>query len=103
MLVTFRSKAHPNITMFGDVAIKLLKLTGHSGTVPSALVAADIPAALKRLRQAIAEQQPAAAPPAAARSGDEAEPVVSLSARALPLIQLLEAAAADGADVMWDS
>ena len=45
MLVTFRSKAWGNVTMFGDVAETLLKMMGHTGTVPSALLAADIPAA----------------------------------------------------------
>ena len=49
MLVTFRTKAHANITMFGDVAVTLLKLAGHSGTVPSAILAQDIPAALVKL------------------------------------------------------
>ena len=31
MLVRFRSRASGNITMFGDVAVKLLKLMGRSG------------------------------------------------------------------------
>jgi hypothetical protein len=35
MLVTFRSEAYPSITMFGDVAVTLIKLMGHSGAVPS--------------------------------------------------------------------
>jgi hypothetical protein len=34
MIVTFRSKAHADIMMFGDIAVNLLKLMGHSGTVP---------------------------------------------------------------------
>lgn len=37
MLVTFRTKAWSNITLFGDVAITLLKMAGHSGTVPGDL------------------------------------------------------------------
>ena len=45
MLVTFSCPAYADITMFGDVAIRLLKMMGHSGTVPSALLAADVPAA----------------------------------------------------------
>jgi len=35
MLVTFTFAACADITIFGDVAIRLLKMTGHSGTVPS--------------------------------------------------------------------
>lgn len=38
--------------MSGDVALTLLKMTGHSGTVPpGALLACDVPAALVRLKQ----------------------------------------------------
>jgi Domain of unknown function (DUF1840) len=46
MLVTFRRKVSGEITMFGDVAVTLLKLMGHSGTVPGALLADQIPSAL---------------------------------------------------------
>ena len=53
MLVKFRSDAG-DMTMFGDVAIELLKMMGHSGTVPSAMLAKDIPAAVDRLKHAVA-------------------------------------------------
>ena len=56
MLVTFSCKAYPNITMFGDVAVRLLKMMGHSGTVPSAILAADIPAAVAKLEAAVVGQ-----------------------------------------------
>ena len=45
MLITFSSSAYANITMFGAVALRLLKQMGHSATVPGALLAEDIPAA----------------------------------------------------------
>ena len=32
MLVTFESRSYADITMFGDVAVHLLHLMGHSGT-----------------------------------------------------------------------
>ncbi len=104
MLVTFRTNAYANITMFGDVAIRLLKLMGHSGTVPSAILADDVPAALERLKAAIAADKAAGADTAAAGTqGDDAEePPVSLANRALPLIELLEAAVKRKSDVMWD-
>lgn len=101
MLVTFRSKAYANITMFGDVAVTLLKLMGHSGTVPSAIKSADIPSALQRLRTAIAKEATASKEPDRAQDGEESEPAVALANRALPLIELLEAAAAQNADVTW--
>lgn len=106
MLVTFRTKAYSNITMFGDVAIRLLKLMGHSGTVPSALSAADVPAALERLKAAIAAEKMkgASAPHADGNERDEQDdPPVSTANRALPLIELLEAAAEQDCAVMWDS
>lgn len=105
MLVTFKTAAHANITMFGEVAVTLLKLMGHSGTVPGALLAEDVPAALERLKAALAEH-PATPldPTAGAGAGDDREqPHVSLAHRALPLIQLLTAAAAAKAHVLWES
>lgn len=101
MLVTFKTKAYANITMFGDVAIKLLRMMGHSGTVPGAIKTDDVPAALERLKAAIAEQRRNEAPEDAA-DADDGEQRVNLSTRALPLIELLEAAAKRGSDVMWE-
>ena len=91
--------------MFGDVAVTLLKMMGHSGTVPSALLAADIPSALARLQQRLAaadsEEQGKQSVQPAAEDADTAPPV-GLRLRAYPLIQLLSAAARQGCDVMWD-
>jgi len=99
MLVTFHTKAYADITMFGDVAVKLLKMMGLSDTVPSALMPEDIPAALEKLRTALERQARAEMPSAATM--DE-EPPVSISHRAAPLIALLEAALDADAEVMWD-
>jgi len=103
MLVTFHTEAYADILMFGDIAVHLLKLMGHSGTVPSALVAEDVPAALERLRTAIAAHQ-ATVPKAAEDVDDEDddESPVDLAQRAFPLIELLAAAAAAQCDVLWD-
>jgi len=97
MLVTFSCKAYADITMFGDVAVTLLKMMGHSGEVPGALLAEDIPAALHKLRTALA-----AAEPEVAGKGDDDAPPVSLSLRAMPLIELLEAALKEDTPVVWD-
>jgi hypothetical protein len=104
MLVTFETKAHANITMFGEVAVALLKLMGHSGAVPSALLAEDVPAALARLRGAVSENADVPLDPSTTGKGDKDsgdERHVSLGHRALPLIELLEAAAAAKENVMW--
>ena len=105
MIVTFKTKAHADIMMFGDIAVKLLKLMGHSGTVPSALVAEEVPGALDRLKKAVAAHKaatPQPARPAQKEDGEKEEIPIDLAQRALPLIQLLEAAAAAKADVLWD-
>ena len=102
MLITFTSPAFYDITMFGDVARQLIKMMGHSGTIPSAIGADDIPAALERLQGAVKTEE--AKPETDRRTGDEddeEEEPVSLSNRAFPLIEMLSAAAAQHASVMW--
>jgi hypothetical protein len=101
MIVTFETEVHANITMFGDVAVALIKLMGHSGSVPGALMAADVPAALERLKRAVAERPDESLDPEPTGANEDDEPNVSLAHRALPLIQLLESAAAAGKNVMW--
>lgn len=91
--------------MFGDVAVTLLKMAGHSGTVPSALLAGDVPAALARLKQKLAAAAPEEENKQRVRPDAEdadAPPAVGLGLRAHPLIQLLSAAAQQGCDVMWE-
>ena len=99
MLVRFDSKVG-SITMFGDIAVALLKMMGHSGTVPSAILAEDIPAALARLQAALRGGASVPSRPVP-KAEDENEPPVSLKQRAHPLNDLLTRAAAQGCDVTW--
>lgn len=87
--------------MNGDVAVQLLRAMGHSGTVPSAILPADIPAALVRLKTAVAQTSQPASRPATGGDKEEKETPVSLRNRAFPLIDLLTRAAAKDAQVMW--
>jgi hypothetical protein len=105
MLVKFHTQSFADITMFGDVAIKLLHMMGHSGTVPSALSADDVAPALKQLTEALAGHK--AANPDDESIGDDfqGDPIerpVGLAQRAFPLVELLTAAAAAGQTVMWE-
>ncbi len=97
MLVTFTTEAHADITMFGDVALAMLRMMGHSATVPGAILAADVPVALSRLTAALEVEK--AKPPVEDKDADE--PAVSMANRGLPLIGLLTAAAKAGRNVMW--
>ena len=102
MLVKFSSKAHADITMFGEVAMKLLKMMGRSGKVPSAISAEDIPAALESLQKGVADADAHLEdqPPHEEEEGEERR--VSLHNRALPLIEMLETAAREDVPVMWE-
>jgi hypothetical protein len=97
MMVQFDSKVG-GFGMFGDSAVQLLKMMGHSGTVPSAILAADIPQALAQLESALAAYREPPPDPEAERQGDARVP---LRQRAYPLIDLLRRAAEHQADVMW--
>jgi hypothetical protein len=97
MLVTFTTKAYADITMFGDVALAMLKMMGHSGTVPGAIQADDVPKALSLLTAAIGANR--ALPPV--EDKEAYAPAVSMANRALPLVNLLTAAAKSGSYVMW--
>ncbi|QJD28986.1 DUF1840 domain-containing protein [Methylococcus geothermalis] len=105
MLITFESKVG-RVTLFGDVALRLLKMMGNSGTVPGALLARDIPEALDRLEAALAEAE-AARPPAQASTSpedddEEKEDRLSLRVRAFPLIGLFKDALKHDCDVLWE-
>lgn len=99
MLVTFSTHAHENIIMFGDVALRLIKMMGHSGVVPSAILAKDVPQALEKLKQALAVEKTPMPTKPAHEDGDDDE--VSLLHRAIPLMDLLKDAIKHEGDVMW--
>ena len=99
MFIKFDSEVG-GFTMSGDVAKTLIKMMGHSGSVPSAILPEDIPAAKERLEKAL---KTATRPPSDAPAGDnENEEPVSLSQRAYPLLELLSNAAANNCSVLWD-
>lgn len=107
MLVKFSTR-HGQLVMLGEPAVALLRLGGHSGTVPSAVLAADLPAFLERLRSGLElhgdELSPAPPPPDPDRRDDDAprERPVSLRHRAVPLLDMVQTAIARDSDLMWD-
>jgi hypothetical protein len=105
MIVKFSTRAGA-LTMHGDAAVALIKAMGHSGTVPSAILAADLPEALASLRRVLEEQAHAPPPPPPPEGVEdderEREPPVTLRMRALPLIDMIETAIARGSDLMWE-
>lgn len=98
MLITFKTDAYESITLFGQVAQRLLTLMGQSGRVPGAILAHDVPKALALLTHAIDSEK------SGPQSNQNEDPDdISLTHRAIPLIALLKAAVENHCDVMWES
>jgi hypothetical protein len=102
MLVTFRSTATESITMFHDVALELIKMMGASGRIPSALSADEVPAAIRRLRSALHSLPTAGVAADIDADDDNQQQAIGLPTRAVPLLDLMERAAAHNAEVLWE-
>lgn len=115
-MIRFESRAGSSVSMLDQDAKNMLQLMGHSGSVPGALDAEQTAAALKQLQDAILAEtsqhesgdeliksnSPVEAAVNAEHQPHEHERPVSMSTRAYPLIQLLEAAQEKQENVMWD-
>jgi len=99
MLVTFKTSAYANITMLGDIGLKMLEMMAFGSSVPGAINAEDVPSALKNLQSALDKLPPQVEP---AGDADDDQPAVSVHTRAVPLVELLQAAVADEAYVRWE-
>lgn len=99
MLVRFISKSAASVSMFEKDAALMLKLIGHSGTIPGAIRAKDVADRLATLEAAVAVD---VSEQAEGADHEDDEPVVPTSRRAYPLMELMRAAIANGEDVMWD-
>jgi hypothetical protein len=105
MLVTFRSRAGLSITMFHDIAVELIRMMGASGRIPSALAADEVAEAAARLRaalQSLPSPEPVRSGPEDDDQDKEQANVVGLPTRAVPLLDLLDRAAAEHTDVLWE-
>jgi len=113
MLVTFTTNAYSDITMFGTAAVALLKLMGQSGNVPGAIMADDVPEALRKLNEGLEALSEKGSDELAKPENDSAKPnalddeeheaAIGLDKRAGPLVSLLEAAIEAKDNVLWNS
>jgi hypothetical protein len=104
MPITFKSKYSPDILMLEGMARELIRLMGHSGSVPGSLAAEDIAAALAHLENAI-KDGPSRALEAENRQDDsdeKHEPAISVAHRAGPLLAMLKTALKEKEHVIWD-
>jgi hypothetical protein len=111
MLVRFSTR-FGHLLMQGEPAQTLLRLAGHSGSVPSAVLEADLAEFLARLRtglEAHGDEFSPAPPPADERDEEEGdrrdeprERPVKLRLRAVPLVDMIETAMRQKSDLMWE-
>ena len=102
MLITFTSPIHSDVTMFGDVAKRILKLMGQSGAIPGAIAAEDVADVLEHFKNELNIAQ--SKEPQSNNEAEEEEnkePAVGIAVRAFPLVEMMEAAVAENSTVMW--
>jgi len=101
MIVTFHSKDHYPITMFGEAALQLIEKMGCTPKVPGAIYAEDVPQALWQLQQNLEQLTEAPVRPTETVADTDELPV-SLQTRAIPLLEMLRGAAKKQHIVSWD-
>lgn len=110
MLVSFTTR-FGHLVMQGEPAVALLRLGGHSGAVPGAILETDLAAFLTQLRAGLqthgeefSPAPPAASEPQLGDADDDApkDRPVRLKLRAVPLLEMLETAVRQHSDLMWE-
>ena len=107
MIVKFWTR-FDQFTMQGVPAVALIQAFGHTGTVPGAVLAADLPSALAQLERTLetaGHTTPGYVPPpedADENAGRPQDPPVTLRTRAMPLLAMMRGAIKGGSDLMWD-
>lgn len=108
MIITFQSPASGDVIMFGDVAKRMMALMGKEPTDKGIVTVEQLPEAIGRLKAAIEEDRQARAgrtpeelPQTEKAEGGGSRPYVTLSQRALPLLELLEWSLKKRKPVVW--
>ena len=104
MLITFKSSAGSNVTMFEKNAGELLNIVGKKAADRQGVITVDqLPAGIGALQAAIAAEKalPAKPEPGPDASVDLPEPTVTLVQRTLPLLDLLQRSLAEKEAVTW--
>jgi hypothetical protein len=111
MIVTFQSPASGDVIMFGDVAQRMMKIMGKDATDKGIVTVEQLPDAIARLKAAIEEDKRQRAglqeddlpqtEPAGSGSAKSSRPFVTLTQRAVPLLELLEWSLKKKKPVVW--
>jgi hypothetical protein len=102
-MIRFTSPAGASVSMFDKDAKALIRMMGHSGTIPSAIRAEDLSGALAQLEAALHSDAAKTTDAESRPSTPEGEePPVSANVRAYPLLELMKAAIAKQKNLMWE-
>ncbi|MFA7267837.1 MAG: DUF1840 domain-containing protein [Sterolibacterium sp.] len=108
MIVIFQSQAAGDVIMFGDVAYKLMEIIGKEPGPKGIVTAEQLPEAIAQLRAAIARDKAAYAglseddrPQTEEVPDGGKRAFVSLTQRAVPLIELMEWSLKKKLPVVW--
>lgn len=104
MLIKFEAKDGANFVMLQDVAVPLLNMMGTRGVTKGAVSGQELSSALEKLKSALKAhtQTNTKLESSEQDENDESEEQeVPLSARAAPLLQMLEQARKDESFCMW--
>jgi hypothetical protein len=111
VIVIFQSPASGDVIMFGDVAQRMMKLMGKEATDKGIITVEQLPDAIARLKAAIDEDKRQRAglseedlpqtEPDLGKSVKSSRPFVTLTQRAVPLLELLEWSLKKKKPVVW--
>ena len=111
MIVTFQSPASGDVIMFGDVAQRMMKLMGKEAADKGIVTVEQLPEAIALLKAAIEEDKRQRAglsdedlpqtEPDVGKSAKSSRPFVTLTQRAVPLLELLEWSLKKKKPVVW--
>lgn len=99
MLITFKTKSYANITMLGDIGLKMLKMMDYGIGVPGGIIAENVGSALENLKQGLVNMPDQVV---TAKQEEDDQPVVSIHTRAVPLLALLQSAVDNDNQVRWE-
>lgn len=105
MIVRFESSETGEVLMFAETAKVLLDLIGKDTTARGTFTRDQMPQAAEKLREAVKRAAMPAEEEDEEETGKRKEPVVSLSQRAWPLIDMLERTGSSGKDayIVWEA
>lgn len=102
MLLTFKSPTGADLLMFDESAKEILALLRKNPDDGRGIITVEqLPSAIATLRAALANDKTSLAMPDHMTGEDDAEPLVSLSQRAIPFVEMLERALKNNEAITW--